>query len=294
MNPTQEPVKFTLPVAMADGLSMDVKKAREAGEELSGQYCFAEPFPHIVIDDFLPADLAERIHRGFPAEIGAGDKIFESGYAGHHKRQVFPGDCDAFNRELFAFFNSAPVLQFLEGLTCVQKLVADPYFEGGGFHEIFTGGKLGIHADFRVNERLNLQRRLNMLIYLNKDWQQAWGGELELWDRQMKGKARSVLPVFNRCVVFSTDADSYHGHPDPLRCPEDVSRKSIALYYYTASERIYEEVPADSTMYRARPGDDASIHAEARRLRFQNYVKDWLPPAVFRALHRAKESLRKG
>ncbi len=282
----------TLPIRATDGLAMDEAAARAMGEELSGEYCFAEPFPHIVIDNFLPAALAEKILGGFPSELGGEGKTYELGYAGLHKRQFYPGDCSAFNRELFAFFNSAPLLQFLEGLTAIQGLISDPYFEGGGFHEISSGGKLGIHADFRVNERLHMQRRLNLLIYLNKNWQAEWGGELELWDRDMKAKVHGVSPIFNRCVVFSTDATSYHGHPDPLACPSDVTRKSMALYYYTASPRIYEDVPTDSTMYQARPTDDASVRAEAKRLRRYNLIKDLVPPALFRALRGARNTIR--
>jgi len=285
--------KATLPISSMDGLAMDEASARAFGENLSGNYCFAEPFPHIVIDDILPAELAERVLAGFPNEANAGDKRFEIGYTGLHKRQVYPGHCTSANRDLFAFFNSAPVLQFLEGLTSIQGLVADPYFDGGGFHEIGAGGRLGIHADFRINERLHLHRRLNLLIYLNKDWRAEWGGELELWDRGMKAKARSVAPLFNRCVIFNTDATSYHGHPDPLACPERVTRKSIALYYYTASQRVYEDVPAVSTMFRARPIDEAAVHAEARRDRMANYVKDWFPPVALRALRRARDVIRK-
>ena len=288
MNSEAQVASATLPVSSDDGLFLDIAAAREFGEKLAGEYSFAEPFPHIVIDNFLPRELADACLANFPRERMATDRIYESGYAGQFKRQVFPGDCNGFNRELFSFLNSALVLQFLEAMTFIRKLVADPYFEGGGFHEISRGGKLGVHADFRIHEQLNLQRRLNMLIYLNKDWQPQWGGELELWDRGMKAKVRAVQPVFNRCVVFSTDADSFHGHPEPLACPDGVTRKSMALYYYTASERIHEEVPANSTMYRARPGDSSDIQRETRRLRTQNYIKDWLPPAVFRALRRRK------
>jgi hypothetical protein len=287
-----ETFSATLPIATTDRLAMDEKVGREVGESLAGEYCFAEPFPHIVIDNFLPLDLAERILATFPPEANGGDTRFEGGYAGLHKRQVFPGKCAGEHRDLFAFFNSAPILQFLEGLRTIQGLISDPYFEGGGFHEISTGGKLGIHADFRVNERLHLQRRLNMLIYLNKDWKPEWGGELELWDRGMQSKAKSVAPLFNRCVVFNTDATSYHGHPDALACPSDVTRKSIALYYYTASQRIYEDVPTSSTMYHARPTDDAQVQAEARKLRRYNLVKDWLPPALFRGVQSMRNRIK--
>ena len=144
------------------------------------------------------------------------------GYAGLHKRQILPEECSAPVRQLFHFFNSQPMLEFLEGLTTIRGLIPDPYFVGGGFHETGRGGKLGIHADFRINEQLHLHRRLNVIIYLNEEWKPEWGGALELWDRDMKVKVREVMPVFNRCVVFNTDADSFHGHPDPLCTPEGV------------------------------------------------------------------------
>ena len=125
----------------------------------------------------------------------------------------------ALHRQLFHFFNSRPMLEFLEGLTTIQGLLPDPYFVGGGYHETGRGGKLGIHADFRVNEQLHLDRRVNVIIYLNESWPE-WGGHLELWDRDMTVKCKEIAPVFNRCVVFNTDATSYHGHPEPLQHPK--------------------------------------------------------------------------
>jgi Rps23 Pro-64 3,4-dihydroxylase Tpa1-like proline 4-hydroxylase len=276
----------TLPIALSDGIKLDPREARVVGERLAERYRTAEPFPHIVIDDFLPAALAQQILDNFPRQPLPGDTMYQEGYAGLRKRQVQPEDCDAYSRELFGFFNSAPILQFLEGLTGISALVSDPYFNGAGFHEISRGGLLGVHADFRIHKQLHLRRRLNMLIYLNPGWDAAaWGGELELWDRGMKAKVRSVEPVFNRCVVFNTDADSFHGHPDPLECPRHVTRKSIALYYYTASERIYEDTPSHGTVYHARPADGLKTRLEAGRLRAHNYlITDWLPPIVHRGL----------
>jgi hypothetical protein len=98
----------------------------------------------------------------------------------------------------------------------------------------------------------------------------------------MSQKAKSVMPVMNRCVIFNTDADSYHGHPDPLNTPEHVRRRSIALYYYTASRAIYDEVPNRSTMYAARPQDGADVRREARALRLEQHLQQWVPPAVLR------------
>jgi hypothetical protein len=278
-SPSVSPV---LPIGVASGLLLDSAVARRVGEEKSGDYCFAEPFPHAVFDNFLPEALARLALEHFPDHALNSDRVFDMGYAGLHKRQILPEECDAPARQLFHFFNSRPMLEFLEGLTTIQGLIPDPYFVGGGYHETGRGGKLGIHADFRINEQLHLHRRLNLIIYLNDGWKPEWGGALELWDREMKLRVREVMPVFNRCVIFNTDADSFHGHPDPLTTPEGVFRRSIALYYYTASREIYNEIPSTSTMYHARPGDDASVHREARRLRFDQHLRQWVPPALLR------------
>lgn len=285
--------KATLPINTDGNLKLDPKTANEFGKKFSKQYRFAEPFPHIVIDNFLPNELIYKILDLFPSKKLSSDIYFENKYAGLHKKQVLPENCDQKTRNIFYFFNSSPLLQFLEGLTGIKSLIGDPYFEGGGFHEIFKGGKLGVHADFRINEQLNLQRRINILIYLNKNWKTEYGGNLELWDKKMKSKVQSIEPLFNRCVIFNTNPDSYHGHPESLNVPSDVSRKSIALYYYTASKKIYEDNVAHSTMYVARPNDSSKTKIEALKLRFQNYLKDFLPPIVFRALYKVVNLIKK-
>jgi hypothetical protein len=180
--------------------------------------------------------------------------------------QIYPYDCDIWLQSAFAFFNSPSMLQFLEGLTNIQGLIPDPYFTGGGLHEISNGGKLGIHADFQVNEELQLKRRINVLIYLNKDWKPEYGGELELWDTAMRDKVVSIAPLFNRCVIFNTDADSFHGHPDPLTTPANVTRKSIALYYYTAQRLENSSGESRHTLYVTRPNDTPENIAQAKKL----------------------------
>lgn len=255
-----------LPIAHHQGLQLDVGLAREIGMAGMEAYAFAEPFAHTVIDQFLPSDVANELLAHFPAEAKPHDKNYEKGYGGQFKRQISPYDCDVWMQSAFAFFNSPAMLAFLEGLTNIKGLIPDPYFAGGGLHETGTGGMLGIHADFQVNEALQLRRRINVLIYLNKDWKLEYGGELELWDKKMQQKVKSVAPLFNRCVIFNTDADSFHGHPDPLTTPPDVTRKSIALYYYTA--QAIENAVGESrhTLYVARPNDTPENIAQAKKL----------------------------
>ena len=271
-----------LPIDLSNGFKLDPKQARQIGESLSSEYCFAEPFPHIVLENFLPTEIVSGLGAHFPNEKLQSDVVFDAGYAGHHKRQILPADCDDFCRRAFDFFNSQPFLEFLEGLSAIDGLMPDPYFVGGGFHEIGRGGKLGIHADFRINNKLHLSRRMNVIVYLNEGWHDEYNGSLELWSRDMKNMVKSVAPVWNRCVIFNTDADSYHGHPEPLAVPESVRRRSVALYYYTASKAIYEELPNRSTMYFARPGDDASVRREAANLRMDQHLAGWVPPEVLR------------
>lgn len=97
-----------------------------------------------------------------------------------------------------------------------------------------------------------MQRRINVLIYLNKNWKKNYGGYLELWDKKMRKKVLSTQPIFNRCVIFNTDSDAFHGHPDPLNTPENITRKSLALYYYTASKSIYNEIEGLTTQFQGR------------------------------------------
>ena len=274
-----------LPMGWIEGLSLDATAARAAGAQHSAEYCFAEPFPHAVFDGFLPEPVARLALQHFPNTSLSSDRVYEMGYAGLHKRQILPEECDAPARQLFHFFNSQPMLEFLQGLTTIAGLIPDPYFVGGGYHETGRGGKLGIHADFRINEQLHLHRRLNVIIYLTDSWQPEWGGALELWDREMKAKRREVMPVFNRCVIFNTSEGSYHGNPNPVAAPGGRSRKSIALYYYTSTWS--DEKRSHTTQFRARrgTGDKPDLSVRAREL-----ALDLTPPILLRALRRAKHA----
>lgn len=141
-------------------------------------------------------------------------------------------------RELIDTCHQPSFIKFLGAMTGESDLVGDSQLVGGGIHSSTRGGFLKVHADFNWNERLGLYRRLNLLIYLNPDWEESWGGSLELWSRDMSRKEVSIAPHFNTVAVFSTDESSYHGHPDPLNCPEGVTRDSIALYYYNPAKPI--------------------------------------------------------
>ena len=226
-------------------------------KSLSKEYYAAKPFPHTVIDDFLPVVFLEKVLENFPSKDSC--TVLRQHSSAYLKRGYRPDDLDNnLCRSYLYIFNTSPFLQLLENLTGIQGLIPDPYFTGAGLHEIDQGGKLGVHADFNLYRKLNLIRRINVLVYLNKDWRSEYGGNLELWNESMTECVKSIEPLFNRCVIFNTNKGCFHGHPDPLKCPEDRSRRSIALYYYTApTEKV---VPShtlnEKTDFKARPGSE--------------------------------------
>jgi Rps23 Pro-64 3,4-dihydroxylase Tpa1-like proline 4-hydroxylase len=227
---------------------------RDMADKLRSTYVSNDPFPHIVIEDFLPLDVAEKILSEFPGEKAQEwhrfDNPMEKKLATREDEQFGP-----FTREVMHELNSRGFLEFLEKLTGIDALIPDPHFEGGGLHQIPRGGFLKIHADFNYHARYMLNRRLNLLLYMNKGWEDAWKGHLELWDRGMKGCVKKVAPVFNRCVIFSTTDDAYHGHPHALECPEGTTRKSLALYYYTNGRPEEEGAAKHTTLFRKTPDE---------------------------------------
>jgi 2OG-Fe(II) oxygenase superfamily len=237
-------------------LSIDFSTLEGADvQALHERYRSAKPFPHIALDDVFPSDLLHAIVKEIEAIRVEPNRDF---YATHRKRSISDlGRLPPVTARLVMDLNSAPFLSFLEKVTGIESLIPDPYLEGGGIHQIGAGGFLKVHTDFNFNRKLDLHRRVNLLLYLNPDWQPEWGGALELWGKEMMSAGASYLPIFNRMVIFSTTDESYHGHPEPLACPAEVTRNSIALYYYTAapSEVAMHFRKSTMTNYQLRPAE---------------------------------------
>ena len=262
-------------------LALDPDECRAFGKSLAERYQTASPFPHIVIDDFIEADVLKAVLAEFPA---SNNKTYFDRDQERLKFQYQPHESSSgLIRNLFAELNSQAFLGFLEEMTGMKGLISDPHFEGGGLHETKRGGHLGVHADFNIHGQLKVERKLNLLIYLNENWEDDYGGQLELWDQQMKGCEVRVKPVFGRAVVFTTALDSFHGHPDPLSCPPERSRRSIATYYYSAPEGGLAALPKRTTNFQARPGTADRSDWEIRR---HHFVNDWVPPKLQRIAHR--------
>ena len=237
----------------------------DVSANLTAEYAAAKPYPHVVMDNFFPVEVLERVLAHFPSPDQLKWQVFNNDY---EKKLAFR-QAEALAtpvREFLYFMNSYPVLQFLEKLTGISGLIPDPSYTGGGCHQIQPGGKLQVHVDFNKLQPVNLDRRLNLLVYLNKNWAEEYGGNFELWDAEGKTSVKKVAPLFNRCVVFSTTDTSYHGHPHPLTCPDGWTRKSIALYYYTNGRDDGTAAGARSTVFVGHPESRRGVKGVAKAI----------------------------
>jgi len=255
----------------SNNLQADLQFLMDFAEKNHEQYIKAEPFPHIVIDNFirpeiLEAVLAEFLHSDPTMWMEMTDK-YQKKFATNK-----PSELGEQTRNLIHFLNSREIVNFIEVLTGINGLIPDPHLAGGGLHELRRGGFLNVHADFNWHNKLRLDRRLNLLLYLNKDWLPEYGGNLELWDKKMEHCVKEYEPVFNRCVIFSTTDTSYHGNPNPVNCPENRSRRSIALYYYSNGRPEEEVSIPHETLFQNRPGETTAGEAA------KSMVKKLIPP----------------
>jgi len=269
-----------LSTLLSDGFTA---KLETLARENAAQYQANPPFPHIFFDDFLPLEVAEAALRDFPEP----KEVAWNAQTDVNQRKKLAFDAveklPESIRDVLYFLNSRPMLKFLETLTGIQCVLPDPTYAGGGLHQIRPGGLLEVHADFSYHKGLRLDRRINVLIYLNKDWKEEYGGHFELWDREVKRAEQRILPIFNRCAIFSTTSVSFHGHPLPLACPPDRNRKSIATYYYSNGRP--EEDPGlthrHEVAFQQRPG----INSVKLTIGVKKAIRSLLPP-IFADLYR--------
>lgn len=225
-------------------------------DALRAQYRAAQPFPHILIDDFLEPDFAKSVAAAYPTFDDAERMGFQFNFV-NEQRKVQVTDSAKFPepvRRLNDLLASQQLLDDLSYITGIPRLLADPQLMGGGMHITGAGGRLDVHVDFNYVEERKLHRRLNVLVYLNPVWEPDWAGQIELWDRDVRNRAHAFLPKMGRCVLFETSDISYHGVA-PLKCPPQVSRHSFATYYYTSEAPSAWKGQAHSTVFRARPDE---------------------------------------
>lgn len=225
-------------------------------EGLRQQYLSAKPFPFFCIDEFLQPDFVAEVVAAYPTYEQARTMGLEFS-AVNERLKIQVTDSSRFSapvRRLSDALASRPFLSTLEQITGIKSLLADERLDGGGMHLTGPGGRLDVHVDFNFIEDRALHRRLNILVYLNPDWQESWGGAIELWDKDVKNCVHSFQPILNRCVVFETSEFSFHG-VSPNRCPPDHVRRSFAAYYYTREAPAMWDGRSHSTVFKARPNE---------------------------------------
>ena len=235
-------------------LALVHSEVRARAEELARQFSTAQPFRHVVIEPFLDPEFCQELIAQFPP--------FETGDARNEKGELAGksviGDIaplgpayDRFDR----LMRDADFLALIGCITGIAGLLYDEDYIGGGTHENRDGQELDSHVDFNFHPRFGWHRRLNLIVFLNSEWQESWGGSLELLrEPGSDADRRVVLPLANRAVIFETTEASWHGFP-VIRTPagRGISRKSLAVYFYTHDRPAAEIAPSHGTYYYQRP-----------------------------------------
>jgi Rps23 Pro-64 3,4-dihydroxylase Tpa1-like proline 4-hydroxylase len=239
----------------------------ELPKKMKTQYSSGYPFPHIIIDDFIPEILIDKSLKELnqfeywghdPNNLGVQVNKFFSPWCDNNIKDI--DNYAPVTKFILEYLNSKEVLNFLEELTGIPNLIADDTWVGGGVHKINSGGKLSIHSDYSVHPKNGLYRRINLLIYLNRDWEKSWGGSLQLWEKDMSKCVQDILPIFNRAVIFNTTQDAFHGHPHPLNTPEEISRYSFALYYFTKEKPEMDNfIETHHAVWKDLPSEDSDV-----------------------------------
>jgi hypothetical protein len=223
---------------------LDRKALRALGLAQREAYRTARPFAHAVFDGFLGEPRARELAQRFPGPEHSGwmrrDYREQSARMGQLQRSGFEG-VDPALRQLLSELCGMAFLDFLGALSGCDSLIADPHFRGAGPSLTLPGGHLALHADFNRDRTRHLLRKLTVIYYLGVDWQSEWGGALELWDEQRSRCEASHLPLLDRLIVMDHGDTFWHGHPQPLTCPEGHYRASVAAYYYVANPSPDEE-----------------------------------------------------
>jgi Rps23 Pro-64 3,4-dihydroxylase Tpa1-like proline 4-hydroxylase len=260
-------------------LTLDTATAKSIGAQFAEKYQSGKPYHHICIDNFLPMEVIEKVRADLvemPEPVTSFDAAQE-----RLKSQYNPDRLPDYSRHLFQAFNSRAFILFLEEMTGIKGLIPDPYFIGAGIHKTLTGGHLDIHADFNLHKQMQVERRLNVLIYLNPEWKEEYGGSFEVWEKDMSRKVASFAPTENRMCCFSTGSDTFHGNPEPVNHPDGHPRQSIALYYYTATWDPTRK--SHTTLFQPRPG---SVDEAPTRVRRRQALQNALPPFIYRRVIR--------
>jgi hypothetical protein len=199
-------------------------------ETLACSFRDASPYQHVVIDNFLDDDTAQKVSEEFP-DPDASWWFYNNPIEVKYTMDRFDAAKTPTICLVFEKLQSGDFVQMIRRITDIPDLENDPHLHGAGLHFHPQGGKLDMHLDYSVHPITGKERRLNIILYLNPAWKEEYGGHIELWDSEFTGPKQRVLPAFNRAILFQTSDISYHGMPHALTCPPIEGRKSLAIYY---------------------------------------------------------------
>jgi len=225
----------------------------EGRSKLKKEFDDAKPYRHLVLDNFLNEPVALEVNENFP-----GVEELKTHWKGLNENKMEGSDFGIFHPVFSTIKEKLTTPEFYKWITDVtgieEVFITDDQM-GSGIHQGTNGSFLDIHIDFNIHHIKNVHRRLNLLIYLEQNWKEEYGGSLEMWNADMTNCDKMVLPQFNRCVIFETSEISYHGY-SKITLPEGVTRKSFFAYFYT-NEREGASGYHD-TVFKARPTESKS------------------------------------
>ena len=226
----------------------------EQAASFAARFRTARPFPNLVIDEFLARGFCRKLQKEFP-EFDPGQARNELGEIGRKAAYSNLAGLGPAYAELDGVLRSPEFLALIGRLTGINSLLYDPEYAGGGVHLNLNGQELDQHVDFNYHPSTGMHRRLNLLLYLNEDWQETWGGCLELQSNPRGPRERNevlrVVPRANRCVIFETSERSWHGF-SRVAMPDKTAhlgRRSVAVYFYTKDRPAGEVAPSHGTVY---------------------------------------------
>lgn len=219
-----------------------------------------EPFPHIVIHDFLKKKVAEKIFDLFP-DIDENWYEYmnpiEVKYAYDNIKEL-PKEI----QNVFYALSTTEIINIIHEATDIDNLEADPYLHGAGLHAHPRNGRLGVHLDYEKHMYTGKERRLNIILYLSKDWKEEWNGHTELWDENVTKPIIKSPIIFNTAIIFKTNDISWHGVSDRILCPKGVFRKSLAYYYVAEFPQKNGRKPRLKASFRKKPDDLCEDHPD--------------------------------
>jgi hypothetical protein len=260
-------------------------KLPESVETLSSKFQSGKPFHHLVIDDMFSNDMLDKLVGEIPP-ISRGHWVHENNERLRTYNLRSAVELGEVGYQLVAFLHSAAFLYFLSEMTGIWELLPDPYLQGAGYHVMPIGGKFDVHVDRNTAYETGLNRRLSLIVYLNKNWKHEYGGQLELWNADATRCEEIIEPLFNRTVLFEIVEKGYHGIPKHIACPKGRSRDCFLVYYHTARAAGQDAASPHTSIY------GPSLY-EKKGSATRKFFRDLTPPLLLQALKKVHGPKRK-